>query len=165
MPQLLPPPKSFGLPPKFVEWRKGQDRVIRTLLYDRSRFQMLNLPTGSGKSASFMTLALVNADAGNRTLILTPTRALQGQLLADFQSRGLLDVRGRSNYVCLIDDSKTAADAVCTAGVYCEYAKETRGCEYPDRIRAAKDALIVVSNYAFWMYSHESESIGRFSVL
>lgn len=156
-------PASVGLPEdKFPSWRKGQDRALRDLLFSEDRFNLLCIPCGGGKSAIAMGYAGVNE--GERLLYLTATKALQDQVHDEFLSMGLVDVRGRQNYVCNIDNSLDASEAVCTAGVYCELMKKG-GCDYYDAVRVAKGSRIVVTNYRFWLHAEESGSLGQFTTL
>jgi Rad3-related DNA helicase len=154
-------PSSIGLPEKFESWRKGQDRALKDILYSSDRFDMLTTPTGSGKSATYMGLAALHDH--QRVCVLTATRALQDQLLSDFRAMGLIDMRGRQNYNCEIAEV-TAAEAACTAGVFCEYLK-VPGCGYYDQRRRAAASRLVVTNYAYWLHDEESRGIGGFDVL
>src|SRR3972149_5061125 len=140
-------PLSIGLPSKFREWRKGQDRALKDLLYSSKRFDMLTTPTGSGKSATYMGVAAVDED--RRVCVMTATRALQDQLFTDFSSMGLVDMRGRQNYACAIDEV-TAAEAVCTVGKYCEFMK-VAGCDFYDQRRLAAASRVVVTHYPYWL--------------
>lgn len=156
-------PVSIGLPEKFERWRKGQDRVLKDLLYSEDRFVMLTTPTGSGKSLTYMGQGMLERD--RRTCVLTATRSLQDQLLGDFESVGLVDMRGRQNYPCLIAPQVTAADGICTAGMACEFAGKTPGCEYYDQARTALASRLVVTNYAFWLHDQVTGRIGEFPIL
>lgn len=155
-------PRHIGLPAKFKDWRKGQERAIRSLLFSDQRFKILNIPVGGGKSATYMANALINDS--DRTAVVTSTRALQEQLNTDFESIGLQDIRGRQNYVCDIDESRTAADAKCTAGAFCDRSK-IGGCGFYDTRNAAKESRIVSTNYSYWLHDQESANIGFFGSL
>lgn len=155
-------PASIGLPTKFSTWRKGQQKAVEQVLFSKERFPILNSPTGGGKSCSSMAIAMLEED--EQIAYLTATKALQDQVLEDFQSTGLTDIRGRANYICNIDERKTAADAICTAGAWCPRIREG-GCDYYDQRKDAAAARLVLSNYAFWLHDEESASLGKRSIL
>jgi Rad3-related DNA helicase len=146
---------------------------------------MLSSPTGSGKSVIYMSAARLN-DA--RTLILTSTKGLQAQLLADFDTIGLADVRGQNNYRCTAADkdgplsdfgnatgAPTMCDgAPCHIGVHCPYKKDAEGnrpaegCSYEDAVEQARTAQFVVTNYAYWMTTGkfaDPGALGEFDLL
>ena len=89
----LPPPSALGLPAKFSSWRPFQvEGVLRAteagspqhpeLEEEISRrFQVFNMPTGSGKSLVYTATATLRP---GRTCILTSTKGLQRQLDQDF---------------------------------------------------------------------------------
>ena len=60
------------------------------------KFTILEMPTGSGKTAISMTLALWSQSA----YILTIQKALQIQMQRDFADKGLVELKGGSNYRC-----------------------------------------------------------------
>lgn len=152
-------PASCGLP--FPSWRKGQDRAARELLFSDRRFNMLTTPTGGGKTGAYMAVA--GTDDG-RHAVLTGTKLLMDQIGDLYRSMGIVDMRGRSNYICDIDHKKTAAEAVCTGGVFCRLMKEG-GCAYYDQKREAAQARLVVTNYSYWLHDEESGALGDFDTL
>lgn len=153
-------PASLGLPAKFSEWRKGQMAAVRQLLFSKDRFVALVSPTGAGKSATYMAQAAV--DDEGRICVLTATRLLQTQLLGDFHSMGMIDIRGRSNYVCDIDESRHADTAVCVMGKYCRNMKDGP-CGFYDRKREALQSRIVITNYSYWL--EHQQDLGYFTTL
>lgn len=156
-------PAAAGLPAdRFPLWRKGQDRALRELLFSSDRFNLLCIPTGGGKTAIYMGHAGVD---DGRQCVLTATKALQDQITNDFESMGLVDMRGRQNYICNIDERWRADQAKCTAGVYCPLMREPGGCDYYDQRRLAGQSRLVTTNYRFWLHDEESEQLGRFDTL
>jgi Rad3-related DNA helicase len=91
-------PTDLGFPSKFSQWRPGQYSAVMQGVESTSRFIALNLPTGSGKSLTAMSIGTL---LGGRTVILTSTKGLQKQYTDDFSQSGLIDFRGRQNYDCL----------------------------------------------------------------
>jgi Rad3-related DNA helicase len=166
---VLPPPPFLGLPDQFTQWRPGQDHAVEHLLTSEYRFDAMVMPTGSGKSLMYITLALMS---GERCLVLTSTNPLTDQLMEDFGDL-CVHVRGKSHYRCRkIGHGVTCDRGPCNYGISCSY-KDT-GCEYFDQVRKAAAAQIVVTNYAFWIYNNKArldagqgdgETIGRFGLL
>ena len=157
----FPPPCDLGLPDHFTSWRAGQlDAVLRTIDSEK-RFVGQVLPTGFGKSLVYMAAAHLT---GRKTVILTSTKALQSQLWKDFQSLdGTVIVQGQRAYVCSAlepggqlygqfggnNAQTTYVDhGPCHLGVNCTL--KLGGCSYFDALRAAKDAKVVITNYAWW---------------
>jgi ATP-dependent DNA helicase DinG len=164
--QLVPPlpnPNLIGLPEKYVRWRPGQaEAVVRALESDK-RFVVLGLPTGSGKSLTYMATGAMDEDRA--TMYLTSTKGLQDQLVSDFHIIGLRDIRGMGNYPCkeMNDGQRTlytgtvgrgsrevrCDEGPCLAGWKCD--KSDGGCEYFDSQRAVQSSHLAVTNYAYWM--------------
>lgn len=154
---LLPPPDAIGAPDHFTDWRPDQPAAILRAIDSPHRFVGLVMPTGSGKSLTYVSAALLT---GKRTAILTSTKGLQTQLLADFESCGLVDVRGQNAYDCIAlrgelseyairDGRESCEDGPCHAGIPCSLSRA--GCLYYDAIRRAQRAPLVVTNYKFWL--------------
>lgn len=163
-------PTDLGLPAKFGTWRRGQEDTVIAAASSEKRFYMLSMPTGGGKSAVYMGVSKM-LDA--RALVLTGTKGLQAQLIGDFKSMGLVEVKGQSNYKC-IKDSVGAGyanmvmcnDGSCHSGVECHL--RNNGCLYYDAVRVGAKSQLVVANYAYWMtmnrYS-DPEALGKFDLL
>src|SRR5438552_13583173 len=96
---ILPPPNSLGAPQRYDTWRQGQGEAFLRAVDSDKRFVALTLSTGSGKSLIYMVAALAT---GRRVAVLTATKALENQLLHDFEEVGLRDIRGQTNYPCAI---------------------------------------------------------------
>ena len=150
-------PTDLGLPAKFPTFRPGQYATAVDLAASEKRFSLLAAPPGSGKSLIYMAVAKLLGPS-TRTLILTGTKGLQRQLLSDFSSIGLLDIRGQSNYRCVALDDKLSQygvtgagcnDGPCHVGVDCDL--RNNGCHYYDTVALAKDSNLVITNYAYWL--------------
>lgn len=159
-----PPPYAIGLPEQYEAWRPGQWELLTGIVESDALHHMLIAPTGFGKSLAYMGMAALN---GGRTVILTATKALQDQLVRDFAESGLYDVRGRNAYECtlaqlqphlahMVRPNTTAAFAPCRWGFECPL-KSASGCPYFDRVRGARSATLVVTNYDFWLYNDIGE--------
>ena len=140
-------PSDLGLDPAaFPAYRELQIEAAEWAAeaFDTHRFVAAAIPTGGGKSLFAATLARI---LGRRTVYLTITKALQAQYMRDFQSIGLVDIQGKSNYPC-----QDLAHLDCLAGgvVGCRYLKG-KGCSYETAKGVARNAQHVVTNYAYWM--------------
>jgi ATP-dependent DNA helicase DinG len=169
----LPPPYALGLPSHFTAWRPGQEYGLTLILDAPTRFVAINAPTGFGKSLDYMAAGVLH---GGRTVVLTANKNLQDQLYGEYQSLDLIDVRGRGSYPCQAlapggewthlgaAANATCDDGPCHAGLPCSL-KEI-GCEAYDRIRTAKYADLVSTNYALWMALHRySQGLGEVDLL
>jgi ATP-dependent DNA helicase DinG len=157
----FPPPYAFGLPAHFTSWRPDQVKAFQLILDSPTRFVALNMPTGSGKSLSYMAaIALLPTDC--RGVVLTSTKGLQDQAASDFLELGLTDVRGQSNYACKamqpggewqslrgqVSIDPGCNEGPCHAGAKCTL-KEA-GCTYYDLLRQGRQGH-VLTNYALWL--------------
>ena len=168
----LPPPYALGLPSHFTEWRPGQEYGLTLILDAPTRFVAINAPTGFGKSLDYMAAGVLH---GGRTVVLTANKNLMDQLNGEYHSLDLIDVRGRGSYPCkalapggewqhLGNGSGSCDDGPCHAGLPCSL-KEI-GCEAYDKIRTAKYADLVSTNYALWMALHRySQGLGEVDLL
>jgi len=83
--------------------RPAQRKALAAILRareSRKKFVLLELPTGTGKSGVAMAAAGWASSWGNGAYILSPQKALTGQYMRDFESVGLVELRGRASYAC-----------------------------------------------------------------
>lgn len=111
------------------------------------KFVLLELPTGTGKSAVGMAAARWASGWGNGGYILSTQKALTAQYMRDFATIGLVELRGRSSYQC--QDFSTN----CEAGASLR-GKSTNVClQCP--YKAAKDRFISqkigVTNFDYFL--------------
>lgn len=150
-------PVDLGLPAKFESFRSypgfDQFRVALSLATNPERFQILNAPTGSGKSLTYAAAASL---IGGRWLALVGTKGLQNQLLSDFGSSGMRLMYGHRNYTCA-QRVATSGDGDSVDDPEFQCGRPRGMCEYLGDLAAAAKAKCVVANYAYWM------SLGRYS--
>lgn len=139
----IPTPQQCGLPPKFDIWRANQESAIESMQTSTRRVTALSAPTGFGKSPAYIAYALLS---GQPTCIVTNSRGLQDQLMRDYASIGLVDIRGRANYQCEMRE-----DYSCQEGYVarCPY-KGSVGCPASKAEMDASASKLVVTNYAKW---------------
>lgn len=146
-------PTDIGLPAKFTGFRPGQLDTIMSLAEDDHTFNLLDAGTGVGKSLIYVALSKL-LDA--RALILVATKGLQDQLMRDFESIGMVDIRGHGNYPCA---APSRYEPVC---------RTPWDCNYKVDVDIARRSNLVVTNYAYWMalarYSNHS-LLGDFDLL
>jgi len=161
--EFIPAPIYFGLPEKFDRWRPYQDEACFLMLQPSPRFTMAVCPTGFGKSLTYITAAMASE---GRSVILTSTKGLQSQLEREFGSvEEIVDIRGRGNYPCRLNTKVNCDTGLCAFGVKCAM-RDQGGCTYYDRLRQARRAKIVITNYSYWMAQNEyGEGIGEFQNL
>lgn len=140
----IPTPQELGLPPKFQHYRTNQEEAILSLVNETKRGTALCRPTGSGKTVDYVSYALITKEP---TCIVTQNRGLQNQLMDEFKSIGMVDIRGRKNYVCPIKE-----DFNCELGYAsrCPY-KGTFRCESSAAEMRASTSRLVVTNYDKWI--------------
>ena len=155
-------PHDAGMPEKFGAWRMLQDVAFNQIQNARKRFVAQVVPTGGGKSVTYMTAAHQSL---GRTAVLTSTKGLQAQLLRDFESIGAVDIRGKNNYTCRLNSLMSCDAGICNFGVNCRMRNEG-GCDYYDQLTRAKNAQIVITNYSYWFVQNEyGGGIGNFDTL
>lgn len=140
----IPNPVELGLPDKFQRWRASQEDAISSMMDATQRVTGISAPTGFGKSPAYVAAALLSKKP---TCIVTSTRGLQDQLMRDFSSIGLVDVRGRANYQCEMRDDYTCDDGY---GTRCPYRK-TMSCPSFHAEEMARRSNLIVTNYDKWM--------------
>src|ERR1700685_4443735 len=106
----IPTPHDCGLPAKFDSWRTNQAFAIDVMGSSEKRVVGISAPTGFGKSPAYVAHALC--------------RGLQDQILKDYSSIGVVDIRGRSNYICDMKDGYTCEEGYAAR---CPY-KGSVGC-------------------------------------
>jgi Rad3-related DNA helicase len=144
-------PRTLGLP--FDSFRDGQSEIIRKLSTWQQPAQILNAPTGTGKTLVAISTALTN---GHRVLYLTRTKRLQDAVAKTYN---LANLKGRANYKCVmstvgqpfyLQGYRTCDNAVCFQGVKCELQNSTK-CLYNHAEHQARiNPRGVVTNYAKW---------------
>jgi Rad3-related DNA helicase len=182
----LPSPADLGFADKFGEWRPEQLEGITRTIESGTRFIGLSMPTGSGKSLTKVASALLHPDV-RRSAFLTSTKGLQDQDKGDFESVGLVDVRGQRNYPCIALQpggqydflARTphhyhgCDDGPCRAGSKCTHlpSREERNngaepsCLYYRALWQAQQAEFTSTNYAMWFATRSTRALGLYDML
>lgn len=147
-------PADLGLPSRFPTFRStpnfDQLGVAAEIATSDHRFNLLCAPPGTGKSLIAMTVAALT---GWRTLVVVGTKGLQTQWLRDFESIGMRDIRGHSNYPCGIRGRHEPEDVADDPETKCTV--RPTDCGFKRDVELAGTARFVITNYAFWL------SVGR----
>lgn len=157
-------PSSLNLPSKFTSYRTevDQEETIFKLATSNKRITLFDAPPGSGKSLTYYSvIKLLSA----RGLILTPTKLLENQLIADFSVSGLYPIHGHSNYAC---SSFNKSDNDELAEFECSASRNREGCIYRQKITESLSHMEVVSNLAHWVQLYKSDDpdrLGLFDIL
>lgn len=114
------------------------------------RFFVLCAPTGSGKSITIA--AYLKLMSRWKSMYLTESKQLQRQLRESLGTLGWNDVRGQSNYDCVVDPPYTVDMGPCHEGVACSLIRDG-GCHYYDARRAAELGQFGLSNYSWWLHN------------
>ncbi|MHC4616347.1 MAG: helicase C-terminal domain-containing protein [Planctomycetota bacterium] len=144
-------PKELGLP--LETWREGQVEAIENIL--ATDVLGYEGPTGFGKTAVYMAVALKLAKEGKRTVILTATKRLQDQIARDYgpvfggRAGRVAVMKGKANYNCEVE---IAGYKKCVFG-QCKRSE----CEYKKALREALRSKIVVTNYSYWLATTDEE--------
>ena len=138
--------------PKFDQWFPGQQDLysqMKEWTESDGRFLGCALPTGYGKSLLGMLTAVSGSPGDGKVVFLTSTKGLQSQLMSDFGSLGMVDIRGQNDYTC-IEFPRTQVDkAPCHTGYACPVKAQ---CHYYSQLDKARRSHMVVTNYHYWMY-------------
>lgn len=113
------------------------------MLGSTKRGKALNAPTGFGKTAVYVAYALITKIP---TCFVTDSRALQDQLMDDFSTIGLVDLRGRRNYECGMRNDYTCEEGYAAR---CPI-KGTMACPSTAAEIKAACSPLVVTNYSKW---------------
>lgn len=144
----IPSPHEAGLPEQFDKWRPSQEQALEIALLNQKRVTSFCLPTGSGKSPLVVAVAKLSGDP---TCVVTNSRALQSQYMSDFESVGMVDIRGRNNYTCDMKPEYTCEEGFAAR---CPY-KGTVGCPASQAEMRAATSNLVITNYAKWCSSRK----------
>lgn len=142
----MPTPEELGIP--VDEWRDGQWELIQHLASSESNINVLQAPPGVGKSV----IAIATGRGSDSAVaVLTGTKQLQDQYSSTFTS--IVDLRGRSNFPCILTRGLTADEGICTVGEPCEhqYGQPYPACPYYERKAMARDAAEVVTSYSYYL--------------
>lgn len=110
------------------------------------KYFYISAPPGVGKTY----VALSIADNVNSTFLLTCTKMLQEQY--EKQSPALINIQGRSNYVCAVDNYFNCDVAPCTGNPkQLQKCIANLTCPYVNKKNAAIAAKTMITNYSYFL--------------
>jgi len=142
-------------------------QAIEQAYRENKKFIIIEAPTGSGKSGiaiaagSHAKTQPVRPGFEAGAYILSPQKSLTAQYMGDFESIGLKELKGRSNYTCteFVDD-ETGKFVDCeTGGMLCRTEKSEdeegkKGCSFCPYKEAKKLFVknpLGVTNFAYYL--------------
>ena len=142
-------------PIKFFEKNKIEPRQqqidVLNQVYDNwkaKKYHVCSCPTGVGKTY----IACAIADSFKKSYILTSTLQLQDQYQKSW--REIVDLEGRSNYQCNLNDKFTVDSAPCMANqALFRDCKSKHRCAYYNQKELALAARSLVTNPSYMLYS------------
>lgn len=133
-----------------IDARPQQVEVLDAMYkeWDKYSYFALSLPTGVGKTY----IATAIADSIKNAYMLTSTLQLQDQYMKSWPT--LINLKGRGNYSCGINENFTVDAAPCTANkdLYTECV-QTRRCPYINQKNAALASKAMITNPMYLLYS------------
>lgn len=117
------------------------------------KYYALALPTGVGKSH----LALALSDQVSKSYLLTGTKGLQEQY--ENTSPKVINISGRSNYICNINSNFTVDTAPCIADNKLKGDCIKAGtCDYYRKKKEALSSSLMLTNYAYFLSASQGNS-------
>lgn len=133
-----------------IDARPQQVDVINAIHenWDKYQYFALSLPTGVGKTY----IATSIADSVGKAYMLTSTLQLQDQYMKSWPT--LINLKGRGNYSCGLNENFTVDAAPCSANpeLYNECKRMAR-CPYINQKVAALASRAMITNPVFMLYS------------
>lgn len=133
--------------------REQQSQIIDELnkIPPEKKYIFLQCGTGIGKSA----LAVTMGKTAGKAYIVSTSKQLQDQYVKDFSNKGLVTMKGRSNYPCFVLDDKSD----CSKGP-CIGLPEIKNsckehCSYYKQKELANKSQLFCTNYAFLLSSSD----------
>ncbi|MEM2022062.1 MAG: helicase C-terminal domain-containing protein [Archaeoglobaceae archaeon] len=147
-----------------------QAKTLKFLYQSTKKFKIIEAPTGTGKTISYILYALTK-EKFDKIVISVSTKLLQSQVVQDLKrfTDDFVILMGRSNYICAdkaefynIDLSfipKNIKEKIQVSRYYCrpEYQEKCKfflegKCEYVNTIEAAKTKKVIIINHALLPY-------------
>lgn len=142
------------------KFRPGQKRTIAKILYNIlnnvKKSNILNAPTGSGKSCIALFCSKILSDHGLTGYIVTSNTDLQRQYMRDVEKYNLnwQDVMGVDHYDCIVNEAKFSLGECRMRGLSYEQAEKLhcfKECGYLQARKKAMESPVAIMNYSYWL--------------
>jgi Rad3-related DNA helicase len=138
----------------YQEIRSGQSEVLKKLSdnWNKYRFFVLELPTGFGKSAVAKTIC----SSFKNAFLVTATKQLQDQYIADFPDGSMKSIKGRANYQCDYNLRLNCEIGPCMVNkALLNECKRNNNCPYYNARNKALNANVALTSYQYFLRSTE----------
>lgn len=130
---------------------RNEQKTALQLVYanwDKYDYFLLDLPTGVGKT----NVGSAIANAAGRAYMLTSTLQLQDQYQASWKE--IVNLKGRGNYNCALNDDFTVDAAPCVASKeLVSECKQNKRCPYINQKNKALASKAMITNPLYLLYS------------
>lgn len=153
-------PKKFDLYDNQLELLA---EVMNTWYNDPREVMALEIPTGVGKSIigqciTFLLYKHGMLDMTEKSIVLTSRKLLQAQYSKDFDY--MMTIKGKSNYICMLDLTKTVDKAPCNKSQ--DYECELKhNCDYYKLRSNIYKAKVLLPNYAWYLHNIDNYDNAR----
>ncbi len=137
----------------FPKMREQQTIALQEIEanWDKKSIFLLSLPTGTGKSA----IAHAVASWASKAYVLTETKQLQDQYMADFDN--LNNLKGKDNYQCTRIPAMTAETSLCSSSKAMVKACLAHfECPYYEARDAAMKGKTFLTSYSYFLTARTS---------
>lgn len=141
--------------------RNAQDMILSAaerLVAEGKKFLIAEAPTGVGKSAIAMalgswakTLPTNNPMTQPGAYVLSPQKTLTAQYMKDFEQNGLVELKGKSNYWCVDQDTDCESAGIINQAQDEDGCSTCQNCPYKLAKKAFKETAIGVTNFAYYL--------------
>lgn len=155
-----------SVPKKFELYDNQLDllvEVMNTWYNDPREVMALEIPTGVGKSIigqclTFLMFKHGMLDPTEKSIVLTSRKLLQSQYHKDFDY--MMTIKGKANYICMLDLTKTVDKAPCNNSQ--DYECELKhNCDYYKLRSNIYKAKVLLPNYAWYLHNIDNYDNNR----
>jgi len=157
-PKIEKPTMTFELLAKHFPYetmRPQQEEALRKIAenWDKTKFFILELPTGVGKSGIGIAVGLAAKELSMNSIVSTPLKMLQDQYSSDFSKLSrdqMSEIKGRNNYFCT-HSIGLSNGLTCSEGPGAINGENCPSCPYVIARNYASVAQIALMNTAYFM--------------
>jgi len=145
--------EGFPFPEIRPVQEEGLQKIAKTL-QEGKRFTVLEMPVGAGKSPLAIAVGRAASQVSEGVYqpgahITTTQIILQQQYMRDFESFGLREIKGKSNYMCCSYDGGGVVDCGTSQALHTE-EEQCTSCTYKLAREAYLDSPLGITNFAYF---------------